>query len=148
MAMLYYHAEVHNYAVVGTANRNEHDQGFFVKHGDAGVDIKAIGHLYKTQVYQLAAWLDISEAIRRRPPTSDTYSAPCTQEEFFFRLPFETMDLLWYGHEHGIPRAEVAAVMNLTEAQVQRAFDDFTRKRRATAYLRMAPMAISEPHGH
>jgi NAD+ synthase len=144
MAMLYHHAEAHNYAVIGTANKNEYDQGFFVKHGDAGVDIKPIEHLYKTQVYQLAAWLDIPEEICKRTPTSDTYSAPCTQEEFFFRLPFDTMDLLWYAHEHGIPRAEVAAVMELEEAQVQRAFDDFTRKRRTTNYLRMEPMGISD----
>jgi NAD+ synthase len=143
MAMLYYHAELNNYAVIGTANRNEHDQGFFVKHGDVGVDIKTIAHLYKTQVYQLAAYLDVPEAICRRPPTSDTYSAPCTQEEFFFRLPFETMDLLWHAHEHDIARADVAAVMGLTEAQVQRAFDDFARKRRGTAYLRLAPMDIA-----
>lgn len=147
MAMLYHHAELHNYAVIGTANRSEHDQGFFVKHGDVGVDVKALGHLYKTQVYQLATYLDIPEAIRRRPPTSDTYSAPCTQEEFFFRLPFDTMELLAYALEHGTPRAEVAEAMGLTEVQVQRAFDDFTRKRRTTAYLRMPPMEIADDHG-
>jgi NAD+ synthase len=148
MAMLYYHAELNNYAVIGTANKNEHDQGFFVKHGDAGVDIAAIAHLYKTQVYQLAAYLDIPEAICKRAPTSDTYSAPCTQEEFFFRLPFDTMDVLWYAYEHDVPRAEVAEAMGLTEAQVQRAFDDFARKSRATTYLRMAPVGISRQHGH
>ncbi|HXJ71878.1 MAG TPA: NAD(+) synthase, partial [Candidatus Dormibacteraeota bacterium] len=91
MAILYYHAELRNYAVIGTANKNEHDQGFFVKYGDAGVDIKAIGHLYKTQVFQLAEYLQIPKAIRERPPTSDTYSAACTQQEFFFRLPFDLM---------------------------------------------------------
>jgi NAD+ synthase len=142
MAMLYYHAELRNYAVIGTANKNEHDQGFFVKHGDAGVDINAIGHLYKTQIYQLAEYLDVPEEIRRRTPTSDTYSAPCDQQEFFFRLPFETMDLLWYAQEHQVPVPEVAHVMELTEAQVQRAFADFSRKHRTTNYLRMAPADI------
>ncbi|MGD1020921.1 MAG: NAD(+) synthase [Verrucomicrobiia bacterium] len=142
MAMLYYHAELRNYAVIGTANKNEHDQGFFVKHGDAGVDIRAIGHLYKTQVYQLAEHLNVPEAIRKRPPTSDTYSASCDQQEFFFRLPFETLDLLWYAQEHQVSAAEVARAMDLTEAQVQRAFDDFKQKRRATEFLRMAPVAV------
>ena len=142
MATLYYHAELHNFAVIGTANKNEHDQGFFVKYGDAGVDIKPIGHLYKTQVYQLAAYLGVPEAIRKRPPTSDTYSAACTQQEFFFRLPFDVMDLLWFAQEHNIPKTEVATVMGLTEAQVQRAFDDFASKSRATNYLRMPPLDV------
>jgi len=142
MAMLYYHAEVNNYAVIGTANRNEHDQGFFVKYGDGGVDIKAIGHLFKTQVYQLAEYLGVPEEIRRRTPTTDTYGAPCNQQEFFFRLPFETMDLLWFAQEHNVPLAEVAQVMGLTEVQVRRAFDDFTRKLRGTEYLRLAPLDI------
>ena len=143
MATLYYHAELRNFAVIGTANKNEHDQGFFVKYGDAGVDIKAIGHLYKTQVYQLAAYLDIPKAIRDRPPTSDTYSAACTQQEFFFRLPFDLMDLLWYAQEHNIPPAEVAQVMELEEVQVQRAYEDFFRKSRTTDYLRMHPLEIN-----
>jgi NAD+ synthase len=142
MAMLYYHAEVNNYAVIGTANRNEHDQGFFVKYGDGGVDIKAIGHLFKTQIYQLAEYLGVPEEIRRRTPTTDTYGAPCNQQEFFFRLPFETMDLLWFAQEHNVPLAEVAQVMGLTEIQVRRAFDDFTRKLRGTEYLRLAPLDI------
>jgi NAD+ synthase len=142
MAMLYYHAELRNYAVVGTSNKNELDQGFLVKYGDGGVDVKAIGHLYKTQVYQLAEYLDVPREIRDRTPTSDTYSAPCDQKEFFFRLPFETMDVLWYAQEHGVTAAEAAKAMELTEAQVQRAFADFTRKHRTTEYLRMPPMAI------
>jgi NAD+ synthase len=142
MAMLYYHAELRNFAVIGTANKNEHDQGFLVKYGDGGVDVKTIGHLYKTQVYQLAEYLDVPKEIRQRPPTSDTYSAPCDQEEFFFRLPFETMDLLWYAQEHQVPAADVAEAMGLTEAHVLRAFGDFTRKHRTTEYLRMPPVAI------
>jgi NAD+ synthase len=144
MATLYYHAELNNFAVVGTANKNEHDQGFIVKYGDGGVDIKPIGHLYKTQVYQLAAHLGVPEAIRRRPPTSDTYSASCTQQEFFFRLPFDVMDLLWYAQEHEVPEAEAAQVMGLTEAQVQRAYNDFVSKARTTNYLRLPPLEIHD----
>jgi NAD+ synthase len=144
MATLYYHAELRNYAVVGTPNKNEHDQGFIVKYGDGASDIKPIGHLYKTQVYQLAAQLNVPEAIRRRPPTSDTYSATCTQQEFFFRLPFEVMDLLWFAQEHGVPEAEVARVMGLTEAQVRHAYHDFASKARTTQYLRLPPLEINE----
>ncbi len=144
MSMLYYHAELRNYAVIGTANKNEHDQGFFVKWGDGGVDLKPIAHLFKSQVYQLAEYLGVPEVIRSRPPTTDTYSAPSTQQEFFFRLPFETMDLLWYAQEHDVPIQQVAQVMNLSEVQVQRAFDDFTRKGRTTDYLRIQPMGVED----
>ena len=144
MAMLYYHAELRNYAVIGTANKNEHDQGFFVKYGDGGVDVKPIAHLYKTQIYQLAEYLGVPEEIRTRPPTTDTYSARSTQQEFFFRLPFELMDLLWFAQENQVPIAEVAQAMGLSETQVQRAFADFTRKARTTAYLRTPPLGLEE----
>jgi NAD+ synthase len=144
MSMLYYHAELNNYAVIGTANKNEHGQGFFVKYGDGGVDIQPIVHLFKTQIYQLAEYLEVPLEIRRRPPTTDTYSAPSTQEEFFFRLPFETMDLLWAAQEKGLPIAQVAKAMNLSEEQVQRAYNDFTRKQRTTDYLRMPVIALKK----
>jgi NAD+ synthase len=141
-AMLYYHAELRDYAVIGTPPKNEHEQGFFVKYGDGAMDLKPIAHLYKTQVYQLARYLNIPQEILSRPPTSDTYSASSTQEEFFFRLPFELMDLLWYALEHEVPTSEVAEALNLTGEQIQRAFDDLSRKQRTTEYLRTPPLGI------
>lgn len=143
MAMLYYHAERRNFAVIGTANKNEHAQGFFVKYGDGGVDVRLIGHLLKTQVYQLAAYLDVPAVIRQRPPTTDTYSAHQSQEEFFFRIPFGVMDMLWYAQEHHVPLDEVAQAMSLTPEQIQRAFRDFTRKQRTTEYLRTPPLEFA-----
>jgi len=144
MSMLYYHAEIRNYAVIGTAQKNEHDQGFFVKYGDGGADIQPLAHLYKTQVYQLAEYLGVPEEIRRRPPTTDTYSAHSTQEEFFFRLPFKTMDLLWFAKENNLPVDEVAQVMGLSEIQIQRVYSDLSRKQRTTEYLRMPPVLLNE----
>jgi len=144
MTMLYYHAELRNYAVVGTPNKNEHDQGFFVKWGDGGYDVAPIRHLFKTQVYQLAEYLEVPQEIRQATPTTDTYSAHSSQEEFFFRLPFEMMDLIWYAQEHNAPIAEVAQVMGLTEEQVRRAFGDFERKLRTTGYLRMVPLGYGD----
>jgi len=140
MTMLYYHAELRNYAVVGTPNKNEHDQGFFVKWGDGGYDVAPIRHLFKTQVYQLAEYLDVPLEICQATPTTDTYSAHSSQEEFFFRLPFEVMDLLWYAQEHGVPAPEAAQVMGLTEDQVQRVWADLARKQRTTQYLRTLPI--------
>lgn len=135
-AMLYYHAERLNYAVVGTPNKNEHDQGFFVKWGDGAYDVAPIRHLFKTQVFQLAAHLGIPEEIQKATPTSDTYSAGATQEEFFFRLPFEVMDVLWLALERGVPASEAAAAIDLTEEQVQRVYRDLEVKERNTEYLR------------
>lgn len=145
MAMLYYHAELRNYAVIGTANKNEHALGFFVKHGDGGVDTAPILHLFKSQVYQLAAHLGIPDEIRTRPPTSDTYSAGSTQEEFFFRLPFETLDVIWAGWEQGVAAEAIAAGLGLTPEQVQRVINDIIRKQRTTQYLRTP--ARSYPSG-
>jgi len=144
MAVLYYHAELHDYAVIGTPPKNEKDMGFFVKYGDGAMDVKPIAHLYKTQVYQLAEHLEIPEAIRTRPPTSDTYSAGSTQEEFFFRLPFEILDLLWYGWEHEVPAAEVAGELDLTQEQVERAYQDFRRKKQTTEFLRTPPLGTPD----
>lgn len=142
MAMLYHHADRLNYAVIGTGNKNEHEQGFFVKYGDGGADIKPIAHLFKTQVFQLAAYLGVPEDIQRRTPTTDTYSAECTQEEFFFRVPFEVGDAVWYAMERGVPAAEVAAALGLGEDQVINVQNDIRRKIKATEYLRADPLHI------
>ncbi len=144
MAMLYYHAERLNYAVVGTGNKNEHEQGFFVKYGDGGADLKPIAHLFKTQVYQLAEYLNIPEEIRKRPPTTDTYSAECTQEEFFFRVPFEIGDLVWLGMERGAPIEEIAQAAGITIEQAQNIMRDIRQKIRATEYLRMEPFHLHQ----
>jgi NAD+ synthase len=136
----YYHADRLNYAVAGTPNRLEYDQGFFVKQGDGAADVKPIAHLYKTQVYQLAAQLGIPEEIRRRPPTTDTFSMPQTQEEFYFALPYDRMDLCLYALNQGIAAAEVAPLVELTSEQVERVFKDIEAKRRATRYLHTPPL--------
>jgi NAD+ synthase len=140
MSVLYYHAERLYYAVIGTPNKHEVEQGFFVKYGDGGADVMPIGHLYKTQVYQLARHLDIPKEIIDRTPTTDTYSAEQTQEEFFYQLPFQQMDLLWYAYENKVDPAEVAPVLEMTVEQVESIFMNFERKYRTTEYLRMAPI--------
>jgi NAD+ synthase len=142
MAVLYYYAELKNYCVIGTGNKNEHEQGFFVKHGDGAADIKPIAHLFKSQVYQLAEYLDIPEEIKKRTPTTDTYSAEQTQEEFFFRMPFEILDRIWFGWEKGYPSSEIADALDLNETQVNLVIDDIKRKIKTTEYLRQEPISI------
>jgi NAD+ synthase len=146
----YYHADRLNYAVAGTPNRLEYDQGFFVKLGDGAADLKPIAHLYKSQVYALAEYIGVPDEIRRRPPTTDTFSLPQTQEEFYFALPYAKMDLCLYGHNHNVPAAEVAAATDLTAEQVERVFRDIDQKRRTTRYLHARPLlvdAVSEVSG-
>ena len=133
--MEYYYADRFNYAVAGTPNRLEFDQGFFVKNGDGAADFKPIAHLYKTQVYQLAACLGIPEEIQKRPPTTDTYPLDQSQEEFYFPLPYDRMDLCLYARNHGVPPAEVAPVVGLTAEQVSRVFSVIQSTRNATRYL-------------
>ncbi len=140
MSMLYYHAEALHYAVVGTPNKHEKEQGFFVKYGDGGADIMPIGNLYKTQVYQLAEYLGVPKAIIERTPTTDTYTAEQTQEEFFYQLPYNLMDRYWYGYENGYSPAEVGKVMGETEEHVKSMFVNFERKYKTTEYLRMSPI--------
>ncbi|MGZ9064646.1 MAG: NAD(+) synthase [Burkholderiales bacterium] len=140
----YYHAERLNYAVAGTPNRLEYDQGFFVKHGDGAADLKPIAHLYKSQVYDLAEYLGVPAAIRARPPTTDTFSMEQTQEEFYFALPYRQMDLCLYAHNNHIAAAEAAPVLGLSPEQVERVYKDIEAKRRATRYLH-TPALLVEP---
>ena len=141
--MEYYHADRLHYAVAGTPNRLEYDQGFFVKQGDGAADFKPIAHLYKTQVYGLAEHLGVPEEIRRRPPTTDTFSLPQTQEEFYFALPYPSMDLCLWAYDHRTPAAEAASVLGLTPAQVERVFRDIEAKRRVSQYLHQAPLLVA-----
>jgi len=142
--MEYHYADRYQYAVIGTPNRLEYDQGFFVKLGDGAADVKPIAHLYKTQVYQLAEFLGVPDKIRRRPPTTDTYSLPQSQDEFYFSLPFDKLDLCLYGLNHGVPAGEVGATIGLTTQQVERVFKDLASKRRATRYLHQAPVLVED----
>ncbi|RVC18007.1 NAD(+) synthase, partial [Mesorhizobium sp. M7A.F.Ca.AU.002.02.1.1] len=138
----YYHADRLNFAVLGTPNRLEYDQGFFVKNGDGAADVKPIAHLYKSQVYALAAHLGIPEEICRRAPTTDTYSLEQTQEEFYFSLPYDRMDICLFGLNNGLSAADVGAAAKLTAVEVERVWADIAAKRRATRHLHLGPQLV------
>jgi NAD+ synthase len=143
----YYHADRLHYAVAGTPNRLEYDQGFFVKNGDGAADVKPIAHLYKTQVYQLADLLGIPDEIRERTPTTDTYSLPQTQEEFFFALPYGQMDACLLARDRDVPPPLVAEALGLTPDQVARVYRDIDAKRAAARYLHAPPLLVDPPAG-
>jgi NAD+ synthase len=140
--MEYYHADRLNFAVAGTPNRLEYDQGFFVKNGDGAADVKPIAHLYKTQVYQLAEALGVPDEIRRRPPTTDTYSLAQTQEEFFFAIPLQKLDLCLFAYNQRVPAGEAAPVIGLTREQVERVYRDIVSKRQSARYQHEAPLLV------
>lgn len=141
----YFHADRLGYVVAGTPNLLEYDQGFFVKNGDGSADIKPIAHLYKTQVYQLAEVLGVPLEIRSRPPTTDTYSLPQSQEEFYFSLPYDRMDVCLYARDHGVPAETVAAALDLRPEQVERVYRDIDAKRAAARYLHAPPVLLTCP---
>ena len=140
----YYHADRLNYAVIGTPNRLEYDQGFFVKCGDGAADVKPIAHLYKTQVYQLAKYLGIPEEIIVRIPTTDTYSLSQGQDEFYFSLSYDKMDICLYAKNNNIDPEVAGSAIGLTGGQVRRVFHDIDQKRSTTAYLHLPPLLVDQ----
>lgn len=144
MMLTYYHADRLNYAVAATTNRQEYDQGFFVKLGDGAGDLEPIAHLYKTQVYQMAEFLAVPGEICRRRPTPDTYPMSVDSEEFYFGMAHDILDLCLYAKNHNIPPAEVAQAVSLETEQVERVYHDIDNKRRATRYQHMPPLLLEK----
>lgn len=138
----YFHADRLNYAVSGTPNRLEYDQGFFVKLGDGAADVKPIAGLYKTQVYALARHLGVIDEILSRAPTTDTYSLSQSQEEFFFSIDHRDLDLLLWAKDHGVSPETAAPVVGMPAERVRHVFEDIDRKRRVAEYLHAAPILL------
>lgn len=140
----YFHADRLNYAVIGTPNRLEYDQGFFVKNGDGSADLKPIAHLYKTQVYALARHLELPDSICEAVPTTDTYSLPQGQDEFYFALPYQEMDKALWALNNGAPASSLAKMLDITEQQAEYLYADIIAKRKTTHYLHAKPYLIEE----
>jgi NAD+ synthase len=143
--MEYYHADYLNYAVVGTPNRLEYDQGFFVKNGDGSADVKPIAHLYKSQVYAMARFMKLPDEICNATPTTDTYSLQQGQDEFYFGLPYQQMDLALWAYEHEVEAAELGKALGVSSEAALAVYADIEAKRRATRYLGGAPILMGEP---
>lgn len=138
----YFHADRLNYAVIGTPNRLEYDQGFFVRNGDGAADIKPIAHLYKSQVYAIARHLGLPEEIATAAPTTDTYSLSQGQDEFYFVLPYRQMDLALWALNHGIATEQLAQALGMSPQKAGHVYDDIRAKRRATRYLHRRPLLL------
>ncbi len=143
----YFHADRLNYAVIGTPNRLEYDQGFFVKNGDGAADIKPIAHLYKTQVYALARYLKLPLEICQAVPSTDTYSLAQGQDEFYFALPYDKMDIALWGYNHNVAVEQLSAALGIADEQSERIYKDIEIKRKTTAYLHWKPLLIEPVSG-
>ena len=140
----YFHADRLNYAVVGTPNRLEYDQGFFVKNGDGSADLKPIAHLYKTQVYALASYLNLPDEICNTIPTTDTYSLPQGQDEFYFALPYEQMDLALWCRNNDVSPQECASLIGVSDSQAEFIYKDIDSKRRTTSYQHAKAVLVEQ----
>ncbi|MCK4558653.1 MAG: NAD(+) synthase, partial [Calditrichia bacterium] len=142
MLHLYNEAERRSLVVAGTTNRTEFILGDYCKYGDGGTDIEPFSYLYKNQIYQISEYLNVIPEIINRQPSPDTFSLPVSDQEFFFRIPFDKLDYLLYAWENEVPSEEVANVLDLSEEAVKRVYKDFTSKNRATAHLREMPYTL------
>ncbi|MDH5573448.1 MAG: NAD(+) synthase [Gammaproteobacteria bacterium] len=140
----YFHADRLNYAVVGTPNRLEYDQGFFVKNGDGSADVKPIAHLYKSQVYAMARHLQLPEEICNAIPTTDTYSLQQGQDEFYFALPYQQMDVALWSLNHNVPASELASYLQISKEQAEFIYNDIHSKRMTTHYLHAKPYLVND----
>ena len=143
-AIEYHHADRLHFAVVGTPNRLEYDQGFFVKNGDGSADVKPIAHLYKSQVYGMARHLGLPERVCAAIPTTDTYSLSQGQDEFYFALPYREMDLALYALNHGFPASALASALGIEETKAKAIYDDIANKRRTTRYMHLPPVLVAD----
>jgi NAD+ synthase len=84
MTSLYFIANTLNYLVAGTGNRSELAIGYFTKHGDGGVDLLPIGHLFKREVRDLARELRVPDHILNRPPSAGLWLGQTDEEEMGF----------------------------------------------------------------
>ena len=140
----YFHADRLNYAVVGTPNRLEYDQGFFVKNGDGAADVKPIAHLYKTQVYDLSRHMNLPDEICSATPTTDTYSLSQGQDEFYFALPYEEMDIALWAYNHNVPEADLAKFLEVDEVHVTYIYKDIVNKRKTTHYMHASAVLVED----
>ena len=139
MTRLYFYAEKNNFLVTGTTNKAEFQLGYFVKYGDGGVDIEPLANLYKTQVYQLGKYLDVPNEIIERKASPDTWSFDVSDEEFFYSLPYEIVDLMLFAKEKSVTLSDICSTLDLKEEKVKRILNSIERKLQASKTSRIFP---------
>jgi len=139
MTLLYFHAEKNNLSVVGTTNKSEYLQGYFVKYGDGGSDIEPLVNLYKSQIYQIGNFLNVPEDILNNDASPDVWSYSTTDEEFFYTVPYEIVDLILYAREKKLSIVEIKKLSNLPEEKIQNLLRFQDIKQRKSQHMRDLP---------
>ena len=139
MTLLYFYAEKNNLSVVGTTNKSEYLQGYFVKYGDGGSDIEPLVNLYKSQIYQIGNFLNVPEVILNNDASPDVWSYSTTDEEFFYTVPYEIVDLILYAREKNLSVMEIKKLSNLSEEKIQSLLRFQDIKQRKSQHMRDLP---------
>jgi len=144
MTMLYNYSEKNNFAVIGTTNKTEYLQGYFVKYGDGGSDIEPLVHLYKTQIYQIANFLKLPEKIINQDASPDVWSFKTSDEEFFYAVPYNIVDLILYARERNLSINEIVKSSNLSSEKIEKLIQFQNQKQNKSQTMRENPHSIEE----
>ncbi|KAA0001719.1 MAG: NAD+ synthase [Thermoplasmata archaeon] len=134
MLLLYEEANTRNSLVCGTSNKTELLIGYFTKYGDGGSDIMPIGDIYKTQVYQLAEYLNIPDVIIKKAPTAGLWKGQTDEGEL--GISYEKLDKILYGLEQKLPINLIAEMAGVDENEVKR----IQGMRKRTEHKRRLPL--------
>lgn len=141
MTMLYFHGEKYNRSVIGTTNKSEYLQGYFVKYGDGGSDIEPLVNLYKLQVYQLGNFLGVPQEILNKDASPDVWSFAATDEEFFYSVPYDIVDLMLYAHENNLSARKIQQLSKLSLNEVEFLMRMHNQKLIKSQHMREMPHA-------
>jgi NAD+ synthase len=109
MVYLYFYANQRNYAVIGTTDKSEYSTGIYCKYGDGANDVQILRHLYKTQIKQLARYLQLPPEIINKPNSGDLYgNLPHTAS---LGMSYEELDTLLLAIDKGYPAEKLAEIV-------------------------------------
>ena len=139
MALLYYHAEKDHLVVAGTTNKSEYMQGYFVKYGDGGSDIEPLVNLYKSQIYQLGKFLKVPNEVISKDASPDVWSYTTNDEEFFYSVPYEIVDLILYGRENNLSINEIQKHSKISIENIEKLLKFQDQKHIKSNHMREMP---------
>lgn len=121
MIIAYHYANVMKRMVIGSTNKTEWLTGYFTKYGDGAVDLMPIADIYKSQVRQLARYLDIPERIVSKTPTAGLW--PGQSDEGELGVSYDFLDLILYGKEMGMSEQEISSQLKIAPLLIQKIFE-------------------------
>ncbi len=128
MSIIYFYANSKNYLVSGTGNKSEILIGYFTKHGDGACDIEPIGDLYKTDVYQLAKYLEIPQEISDKPPRAGLWNNQTDEDEI--GMTYELLDKILYRNlEKDIDAKSIADELDIEVDEVNNIINRVNRNK-------------------